>query len=168
MVSISRKFSLDYIGFYGISRLNRWLIANSRIGFAFEGYILFEKLRINFSRIQEKLKLKKPDLDYLDQQDLSRFSEQDIILESENQIQKYLPEVLGQALARTWIDKRFLDAFYNYPVEVLERGGVYLPDSVSVEFKKEKDQRPKVIVYENEKNSRRKLLELKLVMVAEQ
>ena len=54
------------------------------------------------------------------------------------------------------------------PVEVLERGGVYLPDSVSVEFKKEKDQRPKVIVYENEKNSRRKLLELKLVMVAEQ
>ena len=60
---------------------------------------MFEKLRINFSRIQEKLKLKKPDLDYLDQQDLSRFSEQDIVLESENQIQKYLPEVLGQALA---------------------------------------------------------------------
>ena len=43
-----------------------------------------------------------------------------------------------------------------------------MPDSVSVEFKKEKDQRPKVIVYENEKKSRRKLLELKLVMVAEQ
>jgi len=84
-----------------------------------------------------------------------------------NVIQKYLPEVLGQALARTWIDKRFLDAFYEYPVEVLERGGVYLPDSVSVEFKKEKDQRPKVIVYENEKKSKRKLLELKLVMVAE-
>ena len=168
MVSVSRKFSLDYIGFYGISRLNRWLIANSRIGFAFKGFILFEKLRINFSKIQEKFKLKKRDLDYLDQQDLSRFSEQDIVLESENQIQKYLPEVLGQALARTWIDKRFLDAFYNYPVEVLERGGVYLPDSVSVEFKKEKDQRPKVIVYENDKNSRRKLLELKLVMVAEQ
>ena len=168
IVSVSRKFSLDYIGFYGISRLNRWLIANSWIGFAFKGFILFEKLRINFSKIQEKFKLKKPDLDYLDQQDLSRFSDQDIVLESENQIQKYLPEVLGQALARTWIDKRFLDAFYNYPVEVLERGGVYLPDSVSVEFKKEKDQRPKVIVYENDKNSRRKLLELKLVMVAEQ
>tara|TARA_B100000927_G_scaffold112679_1_gene90984 strand:- start:2754 stop:3110 length:357 start_codon:yes stop_codon:yes gene_type:complete len=118
--------------------------------------------------MQEKLGFKKPDFAYLDQQDLSRFSEQDIVLESENQIQKYLPEVLGQALARTWIDKRFLDAFYNYPVEVLERGGVYLPESVSVEFKKEKDKRPKVIVYENENNSRRKLLELKLVMVAEQ
>jgi hypothetical protein len=129
---------------------------------------VFEKLKKSLSQIRQKILPRRPDLEYLDQQDLSRFSEQDIVLESEKQIQKYLPEVLGQALARTWIDKRFLDAFYEYPVEVLERGGVYLPDSVSVEFKKEKDQRPKVIVYENEKNSRRKLLELKLVMVAEQ
>ena len=119
-------------------------------------------------QIRQKILPHKLDFEYLDQQDLSRFSEQDIVLESEKQIQKYLPEVLGQALARTWIDKRFLDAFYEYPVEVLERGGVYLPASVSVEFKKEKDQRPKVIVYENEKKTRRKLLELKLVMVAEQ
>ena len=129
---------------------------------------MFEKLQNSLKQIKQSLLSRKPDLDYLDQQDLSRFSEQDIVLESEQQIQKYLPEVLGQALARTWIDKRFLDAFYEYPVEVLERGGVYLPSRVSVEFKKEKDQRPKVIVYENDKKSKRKLLELKLVMVAEQ
>jgi hypothetical protein len=129
---------------------------------------VFEKLQNSLKQIKQSLLSRKPDLDYLDEQDLSRFSEQDIVLESEKQIQKYLPEVLGQALARTWIDKRFLDAFYEYPVEVLERGGVYLPSSVSVEFKKEKDQRPKVIVYENDKKSKRKLLELKLVMVAEQ
>ena len=129
---------------------------------------MFEKLQNSLKQIKQSLLSRKPDLDYLDQQDLSRFSEQDIVLESEQQIQKYLPEVLGQALATTWIDKRFLDAFYEYPVEVLERGGVYLPSSVSVEFKKEKDQRPKVIVYENDKKSKRKLLELKLVMVAEQ
>ena len=129
---------------------------------------MFEKLQNSLKQIKQSLFSRKPDLDYLDQQDLSRFSEQDIVLESEQQIQKYLPEVLGQALARTWIDKRFLDAFYEYPVEVLERGGVYLPSSVSVEFKKEKDQRPKVIVYENDNKSKRKLLELKLVMVAEQ
>lgn len=129
---------------------------------------MFEKLHNSLKQIKQSLLSRKPDLDYLDEQDLSRFSEQDIVLESEKQIQKYLPEVLGQALARTWIDKRFLDAFYEYPVEVLERGGVYLPSSVSVEFKKEKDQRPKVIVYENDKKSKRKLLELKLVMVAEQ
>ena len=133
-----------------------------------KGCYVFEKLQNSLKQIKQSLLSRKPDLDYLDQQDLSRFSEQDVVLESEKQIQKYLPEVLGQALARTWIDKRFLDAFYEYPVEVLERGGVYLPSSVSVEFKKEKDQRPKVIVYENDKKSKRKLLELKLVMVAEQ
>ena len=133
-----------------------------------KGCYVFEKLQNSLKQIKQSLLYRKPDLDYLDQQDLSRFSEQDIVLESEKQIQKYLPEVLGQALARTWIDKRFLDAFYEYPVEVLERGGVYLPSSVSVEFKKEKDKRPKVIVYENDKKSKRKLLELKLVMVAEQ
>ena len=130
--------------------------------------MLFQKIQNSLKILREKLDFRNPDLTYLDNQDLSRFSEQDIILESENQIQQYLPEVLGQALARTWIDKRFLDAFYKYPVEILERGGVYLPDSVSVEFKKEKNQRPKVIVYENDKNKKRKLLELKLVMVAEQ
>ena len=130
--------------------------------------MVFQKIQNSLKKLSEKVGFHKPDLNYLDDQDLSRFSEQDIILENENQIQQYLPEVLGQALARTWIDKRFLDAFYQYPIEILERGGVYLPDRVSVEFKKEKNQRPKVIVYETEKNKKRKLLELKLVMVAEQ
>jgi hypothetical protein len=130
--------------------------------------MVLQKIQNSLKKLRERVAYRKPDLNYLDNQDLSRFSEQDIILESENQIQQYLPEVLGQALARTWIDKRFLDAFYKYPIEILERGGVYLPDSVSVEFRKEKNQRPRVIVYETGKNKKRKLLELKLVMVAEQ
>ncbi len=130
--------------------------------------MVFQKVQDSLKKIRARVGLGKPNFDYLDDQDLSRFSDQDIILESENQIQQYLPEVLGQALARTWIDKRFLDAFYKYPVEILERGGVYLPDRVSVEFQKEDNQRPKVIVYETDKNKKRKLLELKLVMVAEQ
>ena len=129
---------------------------------------MFKRLQHKFTFISRLFKPKKPDLQFLDEQDLSRFSDQDIILENENQIQQYLPEVLGQALARTWIDKRFLAAFYTYPIEILERGGVYLPETVSVEFKKEKDQRPKVIVYENKQKNKRKLLELKLIMVAEQ
>jgi hypothetical protein len=113
---------------------------------------------------------RKPQMDfeYLDQQDLSRFSEQDIILETEADIRKYLPDVLGQALARTWIDKRFLDAFFDYPVEILERGGVYLPEKIQLEFIKEEKSRPKVTVFEKTKNGRKKILELKLIMVAEQ
>ena len=111
---------------------------------------------------------KAVDLAYLDSQDLSRFSVQDIILETEADIQKYLPDVLGQALARTWIDKRFLEAFYDYPVEILERGGVYLPDTIQLEFMKEEKSRPKVTVFEKSKQGRKKILELKLIMVAEQ
>jgi uncharacterized membrane-anchored protein len=110
----------------------------------------------------------RPDFASIDEQDLSRFSEQDIILESEEDIQKYLPDVLGQALARTWIDKRFLDAFFEYPVEILERGGVYLPEKIQLEFIKEEKSRPKVTVFEKTKNGRKKILELKLIMVAEQ
>ena len=112
-------------------------------------------------------RVKNVDLEYIDSQDLSRFSEQDIILESKEQVQEFLPEVLGQALARTWIDPRFLEAFYSFPEEILERGGVYLPDHISIEFKKEHKSRPKVIVYDQSKNTKKKLLELKLIMVAE-
>ena len=106
-------------------------------------------------------------LDTLDHQDLSRFSEQDLILETDTDIQKYLPDVLGQALARTWVDKRFLDAFFDYPVEILERGGVYLPEKIQLEFSKEEKSRPKVTVFERTNDGRKKVLELKLIMVAE-
>jgi uncharacterized membrane-anchored protein len=129
---------------------------------------LFDNIKNKIGSIFGRKAETQPGLDSLDEQDLSRFSEQDIILETEDQIQEFLPEVLGQALARTWIDSRFLDAFYKFPVEVLERGGIYLPDHISVEFKKEQKSRPKVIVYENSINTKRKILELKLIMVAEE
>tara|TARA_Y100001954_G_scaffold161375_1_gene171344 strand:+ start:78 stop:467 length:390 start_codon:yes stop_codon:yes gene_type:complete len=129
---------------------------------------LFNSIRDKFGSIFKRYPKILPNLDYLDKQDLSRFSEQDIILESEDQIQEFLPEVLGQALARTWIDQRFLEAFYQFPVEILERGGIYLPDNITVEFKKEKKSRPKVIVFEHSSKTKRKILELKLIMVAEE
>ena len=55
------------------------------------------------------------------------------------------------------MDKRFLDAFNNFPIEILERGGVYLPDHISVEFIKEAKTRPRVVVYENTNKTKRKL-----------
>ena len=125
---------------------------------------------LKYLSVLNKFFSRKPQIDfeYLDRQDISRFSAQDIILETEADIQKYLPDVLGQALARTWIDKRFLDAFFDYPVEILERGGVYLPEKIQLEFIKEEKSRPKVTVCEKTKNGRKKILELKLIMVAEQ
>jgi hypothetical protein len=130
---------------------------------------VLSSIKNNLLSISKLLGIRKAvNLDYLDNQDLSRFSEQDIILETEDDIQKYLPDVLGQALARTWIDKRFLDAFFEYPVEILERGGVYLPEKVQLEFVKEEKSRPKVTVFEKTRSGRKKILELKLIMVAEQ
>lgn len=130
---------------------------------------VLSSIKNNLLAITKLLGMRKAvNLDYLDNQDLSRFSEQDIILETEDDIQKYLPDVLGQALARTWIDKRFLDAFFEYPVEILERGGVYLPETILLEFVKEEKSRPKVTVFEKTRNGRKKILELKLIMVAEQ
>jgi hypothetical protein len=130
---------------------------------------VLSSIKNNLLSISKLLGIRKAvNLDYLDNQDLSRFSEQDIILETEDDIQKYLPDVLGQALARTWIDKRFLDAFFEYPVEILERGGVYLPEKIQLEFVKEEKSRPKVTVFEKTRSGRKKILELKLIMVAEQ
>ena len=130
---------------------------------------VLSSIKNNLLAISKLLGIRKAvNLDYLDNQDLSRFSEQDIILETEEDIQKYLPDVLGQALARTWIDKRFLDAFFEYPVEILERGGVYLPEKIQLEFVKEEKSRPKVTVFEKTRSGRKKILELKLIMVAEQ
>ena len=98
---------------------------------------------------------------------LSRFDEQDIILESDQQIQEFLPDILGQVLARTWVDKRFLNVFCDRPKDILEQSGVFLPDRITVEFFKKDRERPKVVVFQSDGSSTTRLLELKLVMVAE-
>jgi hypothetical protein len=112
--------------------------------------------------------VKKQDLSYLDNQDLTRFCDHDIILTDEDDVKRVLPDVLGQALARAWVDKRFLEAFVNHPVEILERGGVYLPSSIKIVFEKEEQTRPKVTIYRIMDDKMKKVLELKLILVAEQ
>ena len=111
--------------------------------------------------------LKKQDLNYLDDQDLTRFCDHDIILTDEDEVKRVLPDVLGQALARAWVDKRFLEAFVNHPVEILERGGVYLPSFIKIVFEKEEQTRPKVTIYRIMDDKMKKVLELKLILVAE-
>lgn len=110
---------------------------------------------------------KKKDLRDLDEQDLTRFSDHDIILTDEDDVKRVLPDILGQALARAWVDKRFLDAFINHPVEILERGGVYLPSSIQIVFEKADQTRPKVTIYRVMGDNMKKVLELKLILVAE-
>jgi hypothetical protein len=42
-----------------------------------------------------------------------------------------------------------------------------LPEKIQLEFSKEEKSRPKVTVFERTKEGRKKVLELKLIMVAE-
>ena len=128
----------------------------------------FKKINNLVTKVYSIVYRTRLDIEALDRQDLSRFSPEDIVMETDADVKRVLPDILGQALARAWVDQRFMDSFIHHPREILEYGGVYLPENISVEFIKEEKKRPKVIVYEINNTMKKKLLELKLIMVAEQ
>lgn len=128
----------------------------------------FKKINNLVTKVYSIVYRTRLDIEALDKQDLSRFSPEDIVLETDVDVKRVLPDILGQALARAWVDQRFMDAFIHHPRAILEYGGVFLPENISVEFIKEEKKRPKVIVYEINNKMKKKLLELKLIMVAEQ
>ena len=71
-------------------------------------------------------------------------------------------------MARIWIDPVFHRKFSLDPQGTLEKGGVYLPEKMSIEFQKPDSDRPRIVVYEQRENSKFKLrvLYLQLVMMA--
>lgn len=114
---------------------------------------------------------KKNDLAVRNQNNkISRFSlvDEDIKLVSKEDVKKYLPDILGRALARVWIDSNFNKLFSQSPQQALERHGVFLPENVIIEFQKPDSDRPRVVVYQQNKGSKFKLrlFYLQLVMMA--
>ena len=89
-------------------------------------------------------------------------------LKDKADVEKYLPDILGRALARIWIDNQFRDRFAAGPVETLAAYGVYLPRTISIDFVTVGTPRPQIVVYEQRFPGapRRKLLYLRLSMVA--
>ncbi|PWR02584.1 hypothetical protein DKT77_10350 [Meridianimarinicoccus roseus] len=85
-----------------------------------------------------------------------------------DEVARYLPDILGRALARCWIDGAFRDRFLADPKGILAEYDVYLPDIFSIAIETEGASRPRVVVYEsNPRNGMRKrLLYLQLVMMA--
>ena len=83
-------------------------------------------------------------------------------------VRQYLPDILGKALARTWIDIVFHKTFDQDPVGTLEAHGVFLPGTMSIEFQRKTSDRPRIVVYEQNPNSKFKarVLYLQLVMMA--
>ena len=85
-----------------------------------------------------------------------------------NEVKKYLPEILGRVLARTWIDENFKEVFKKDPVKTLSDNGVFLPEEMFLEFQKPDTKRPKIVVYERKGNSNLKVrvVQLQLIMMA--
>ena len=101
---------------------------------------------------------------------ISRFSlvDEDMHLVNKEDVKKFLPDILGRALARIWIDSNFNRIFSQNPQKALERHGVFLPENVVIEFQKPDSDRPRVVVYQQNSGSKFKLrlFYLQLVMMA--
>jgi hypothetical protein len=91
-----------------------------------------------------------------------------IHFETREDVRNLLPDILGKVLARVWIDPLFHKAFSKDPQETLEKGGVFLPETMSIEFQKADSDRPRIVVFERKAHSKFKLriLYLQLVMMA--
>ena len=83
-------------------------------------------------------------------------------------VRQHLPDILGKALARTWIDTDFHKSFDQDPVGTLEAHGVFIPSTMTIEFQRKTADRPRIVVYEKNPNSKFKarVLYLQLVMMA--
>lgn len=82
-------------------------------------------------------------------------------------VEKHLPEILGKALARAWVDRYFSVELMRDPKGLLHSHGVHLPDSISIETETAANERQRIVVYERQANgASRRLLYLQLVMMA--
>lgn len=79
---------------------------------------------------------------------------------------RFLPDILGRALARSWIDREFQMDFMLDP-EGVRTTLFFLPQNVTIELETEGVTRPKVVVYETTRLGKQKsLMYLQLVMMA--
>jgi len=87
---------------------------------------------------------------------------------NKEEMRQRLPDILGRALARTWIDSSFHEEFSRNPQGTLETYGVELPDNMSLEFQKPESDRPRIVVFEQKPGSkfRMRVFYLQLVMMA--
>ena len=114
------------------------------------------------TKAKEKLPVKYNDSSILDLVD------DEIFLENRNEVKKYLPEILGRVLARTWIDENFKEVFKKDPLKTLSDNGVFLPEEMFLEFQKPDTKRPKIVVYERKgkSNFKVRVVQLQLIMMA--
>jgi len=82
-------------------------------------------------------------------------------------VEDRLPDILGRALARGWIDPVFRAQLLEDPKALLERYSVFLPSSIMIRPEIDANARERLVVYDVLPGKKpRRLLYLQLVMRA--
>ena len=82
-------------------------------------------------------------------------------------VEEFLPDILGRALARSWVDAAFRARLTQDPKALLADHDVYLPGSIRIETQTGPNGRPLVVVHERQPDGgMRRLCYLQLVMLA--
>jgi hypothetical protein len=63
-----------------------------------------------------------------------RLVKQETHFNTSDQVKRFLPDILGRALARCWIDRGFMTEFLQDPKGVLASYAVFLPENVTIEI----------------------------------
>lgn len=92
--------------------------------------------------------------------------DEETTLRDRAQVERHLPDILGRALARAWIDPVFRAGFSADPKGTLAAFRLHLPASIAIDVVSEGGGRPMVIVNDTALPRPRRILYLQLVMVA--
>ena len=102
-------------------------------------------------------------------QDPFSIVDENVTFTTREEVAKNLPDICSRALARSWIDKGFYDMLSQDPIAVFRTQGITLPDNMTITFDHSGKNRPKLIVYETNPNSKFKVrvCALTLTMMAQ-
>ena len=92
--------------------------------------------------------------------------DEDVSLDNRDAVKDQLPEILGRALARSWIDHTYKAQLISDVKSTLANGGVAIPDEYDCEYEKKNGQRAKIVVYERTGKLRLRVCGLHLTMMA--
>lgn len=97
-----------------------------------------------------------------------RITERDLRLSDREEVRRQLPDIVGQALARAWVDPEFRAALIADALGTFTAAGIHLPPAMSIEFTVSGGERPKIVVYEQKEGSRfrMRIFYLQLIMIA--
>lgn len=84
-------------------------------------------------------------------------------------VERHLPDILGRAMARAWIDPAFSADLIQNPKALLGRYDVHLPAHVSLQVDTTETGRQRIVVYDTSvAGAPRRVMYLQLVMLAGQ